>query len=108
MGAIPSGFQGKKAKNCGKKWPGQGAQTLPSSATEKLSMEMGVVTMFLRYRDLAAKKGITFSRPHIWRLTRAGRFPRAVNLGENSIAWVEEEIDDYISLLIKKRDNPDF
>jgi prophage regulatory protein len=33
----------------------------------------------------------------IWRLERAGRFPKRVQLGANSIGWIEREIDDWIA-----------
>jgi hypothetical protein len=32
------------------------------------------------HEDLRAK-GITFSKPHLWRLIRAGKFPRQVKIG---------------------------
>ncbi len=42
--------------------------------------------MFLRYPELKGK-GIPFSRMHIDRLEKAGKFPRRVTgLGENTIA----------------------
>jgi len=46
---------------------------------------------FLRFPDLAAF-GITFSRMHIDRLEKAGRFPRRVHLGGNTVAWLESEV----------------
>jgi prophage regulatory protein len=39
-----------------------------------------------------AKKGINFSDTHIWRLIRAGDFPKPVKIG-NRNHWVETEID---------------
>ena len=35
------------------------------------------------------------SRVTIWRWIRDGRFPQPVKLGENSIAWFEDEVDDH-------------
>ena len=52
---------------------------------------------FLRFKDLRAVKGIPFSRMHVWRLEREGRFPRNVKIGVNTVAWVEAEIDAWMS-----------
>jgi len=41
-------------------------------------------------------KGIKFSDAHIWRLIRAGDFPKLVKIG-NRNHWVEDEIDKYIA-----------
>jgi prophage regulatory protein len=51
---------------------------------------------FLRFPDLKTK-GITFTRVHLARLERADKFPKRVALGENSVAWLESEIDTYIA-----------
>ena len=50
---------------------------------------------FVRYEQLRQVKGIPFSRVHINRLEKAGRFPRRVRLGPNTIAWREDELDDW-------------
>lgn len=50
------------------------------------------------------EKGIKFSRQHLHRLIRAGKFPRPAKLGENTNAWPEREIDQYIEARIKERD----
>jgi prophage regulatory protein len=49
----------------------------------------------LSYEDLEAK-GIRYSRVHIWRLVRAGKFPPPFKWSEGDGVrnqWVEEEID---------------
>jgi prophage regulatory protein len=49
--------------------------------------------IFLRLPELARSPySIPFSRMHIWRLVRDGKFPAPVRLGENTIAWDEAEI----------------
>ena len=53
--------------------------------------------------DGLAQKGIKFSDTHIWRLIRAGDFPKPVKIG-NRNHWVEVEIDQYISDKLKQRD----
>ena len=57
----------------------------------------------LSYDELKSLKGIPFSRTHLWRLERDGKFPKRVPLGDNSIAWVEEEIDGYIAERMARR-----
>lgn len=50
-------------------------------------------------------KGIDFSKMHIWRLTKAGKFPRPIAVGSNRRAWIESEIDDWIKQRIAERDS---
>ena len=50
-----------------------------------------------------ADKGIKFSDTHIWRLVRAGDFPKPVKIG-NRNHWVETEIDQYIEAKLAERD----
>lgn len=51
----------------------------------------------LRYPALKREKGIDYSREHIRRLERAGRFPKRIQLGDNSVAWIEAEIDAWLA-----------
>jgi len=51
----------------------------------------------LCYPDLREKKGIVWSAPHVYRMIRAGKFPRPVKLGESTSAWLEDEIDRWIA-----------
>jgi prophage regulatory protein len=55
------------------------------------------------YEELGAK-GIRLSRVQLWRLERAGKFPRRVPTSPGRHAWVEEEIDQHIEALIAARD----
>jgi prophage regulatory protein len=48
-------------------------------------------------------KGIKFSRQHLHRLIIAGKFPAPVKIGENTNAWPETEIDQYLKACIDKR-----
>jgi prophage regulatory protein len=50
----------------------------------------------LSYDELRRQKGIPYSKVHLWRLERAGKFPRRVQLGENRHGWLESEIDDWL------------
>jgi prophage regulatory protein len=53
--------------------------------------------------DGLAERGIKFSDTHIWRLIRAGDFPKPVKIG-NRNHWAEEEIDQYIADKVAQRD----
>ncbi|MCK8104740.1 helix-turn-helix transcriptional regulator [Pseudoalteromonas sp. 2CM36K] len=44
------------------------------------------------------------SRSTVYRLMSAGGFPMKVELGGNSVAWVESEVEEWISKKIGKRD----
>ena len=58
---------------------------------------------FIRFSQLK-EKGITFTRQHVGRLQKAGKFPRAVPLGENTKPFIEEEIDEYLASRVAERD----
>ena len=57
---------------------------------------------FLRQRQVIERVG--YSPMHIWRLEKAGKFPRRVKLGPNSVGWVSTEIDAWIEARIAERD----
>ena len=50
------------------------------------------------------ERGIPWSRVHIARLEAARKFPLHINLGENSVAWFEDEIDDFLEAKAAARD----
>jgi prophage regulatory protein len=49
-------------------------------------------------------KGISYSKPHLWRLERGGKFPKRVPIGAGRYAYVETEIDDWIEARVRQRD----
>ena len=51
----------------------------------------------LTFPQLKSEKGIPWSRQHIGRLARAGRFPKGRKLGPNTKVWDEPEIDTYLA-----------
>jgi prophage regulatory protein len=62
-----------------------------------------------RYRLLSRsdlrERGIRFSKMHLWRLCRGGKFPRPVKIGGgNRNTWIESEIDAYLDAAIASRD----
>lgn len=60
----------------------------------------------MRMLDLSdlREKGIKFSRQHIHRLVKANKFPAPVKIGDNRNAWVETEIEAYLTARVAKRD----
>jgi prophage regulatory protein len=49
----------------------------------------------LRKPAVLAKTGLSY--PTIYRHIQAGTFPQQVELGPNSVGWIEEEIDAWIA-----------
>jgi prophage regulatory protein len=49
---------------------------------------------------------IPFTRQHIGRLERAGKFPKRIQVGENRVAWLESEVEDWIAARVAERDRP--
>ncbi len=50
----------------------------------------------LNFRDLRPEKRIYYSRDHVRRMVREGRFPRPIALSPHRIAWKESDIDDWL------------
>jgi len=45
----------------------------------------------------------TYSRAHLDRLEADGRFPVRVRLGQARVAWVEEEVNEWIAARVAER-----
>jgi prophage regulatory protein len=45
--------------------------------------------MRLLDRDGLKAKGIKYSKAHLWRLVKVGKFPAPIKIGEARSAWVE-------------------
>ena len=56
----------------------------------------------LLYADLA-QKGIKYSKTQLWRLEKAGAFPKRVRLSAARHGWVESEINAWIIGRIEAR-----
>ncbi len=65
---------------------------------------MATAPILLPFKSLA-DKGIPFTRTHVWRLIKAGKFPAAVKVGERRLAWVENEVDAYLAERIAQHRN---
>ena len=57
---------------------------------------------FLRLTEILRR--VPYSEAHIWRLEQAGKFPRRVRIGANGIAWVESEVNNWVSSKLQERD----
>ncbi len=59
---------------------------------------------FLRKNEAADRVG--FSQSHVMRLVREGDFPQPVPLGKNSVAFVEDEVEDWMRARVEERELP--
>lgn len=50
--------------------------------------------MFIRLNKVIEMTGL--SRPTVYRLIQQGKFPKQVKLGERSVAWVLEEVEQWM------------
>lgn len=57
---------------------------------------------YVRYADLKAR-GIPWSRMHVDRLEKAGKFPKRIRLGDNTVAWLECEIEAWLATKVAER-----
>jgi len=53
----------------------------------------------------AVMKVTCLARPTIYKYISKGSFPKPVSLGGRAVAWVAEEIDEWIESRIVERDN---
>ncbi len=56
----------------------------------------------LRRKQILEQFGI--SNATLWTWTAAGRFPRPIDLGPNTRAWLEDEIDAVLRERMRERD----
>lgn len=56
------------------------------------------------YDDKECEEKTKYGRVQRWRLEKSGSFPKRIKLGERRIAWVAEEIDEWITQRIAERD----
>jgi prophage regulatory protein len=57
----------------------------------------------VRYPQLATDFSIPYTRVHLARLERAGRFPIRIRLSENVIAWKRDEVESWLQARIQAR-----
>lgn len=55
----------------------------------------------IRKPELFARVGL--SDATIWRMEKAGKFPRRVRLGGNSVGWIDDEIEGWFADRLNNR-----
>jgi prophage regulatory protein len=56
-------------------------------------------------KELKSIYGVPYCAAHIARLEVAGQFPKRVQLGACRVAWVAEEVEQWIEVRIARRDH---
>ncbi|MGF7178403.1 helix-turn-helix transcriptional regulator [Azospirillum doebereinerae] len=56
---------------------------------------MSVPNRILRFKEVQSRIG-GYSRMHVDRLEKAGKFPSRVQIGSNSVGWMEDDIAAWI------------
>ena len=51
----------------------------------------------ITFAQLKPEKGIPYCRVHLMRKVEAGEFPPPVDLSDRRIAWIESEVDEWVS-----------
>jgi prophage regulatory protein len=64
---------------------------------------MQQVRKLVSKKELKSVLGIPYSFAHIARLEAAGKFPRRVKLGACRVAWVLDEVSDWVDERITQR-----
>jgi len=59
----------------------------------------------LSYPELREKKGLVWSRAHVYRQIQAGKFPKPVKLGPGTTVWLESEVDAWLARFVNERDS---
>jgi prophage regulatory protein len=59
-------------------------------------------SLLIRRRPLLQLLGVSHTTLYNW--IAAGTFPRPINIGENSVAWLTEEVAEFIERRRQKRD----
>ena len=58
----------------------------------------------ISWRELSEM--IPFTRQHILRLEKAGRFPRRLQIGARRVGWLATEVEDWLAAKINDRERP--
>src|SRR5690349_2732722 len=77
---------------------GDGQVTVSASDSPSASQREDRLAMrplkLLRFRDVRERTGL--SRSTVWRLERRGAFPKHIRVSANIVAWLEEDIVEWI------------
>jgi prophage regulatory protein len=58
----------------------------------------------ITFKELGPKKGVRYTRDHLRVKIKNGEFPQPIQLSDSRIAWIESEIDDWITQRAELRD----
>lgn len=75
---------------------------LPSTSPDQSTRPLAPITSLITMSELLAI--VPFTRQHILRLEKRGRFPRRLRIGENRVVWLRYEIEDWINARAAERD----
>lgn len=64
---------------------------------------MRLANRFVSKKELKSLYGIPYCFAHIARLEAAGQFPKRSRLGACRVAWVAEEVEDWIEERVANR-----
>jgi prophage regulatory protein len=59
-------------------------------------------TKIISQKELAIR--VPYSPVQIWRLEKAGKFPRRLKLGPNRVGWVEDEVEAWLRQRMEDRE----
>ena len=65
---------------------------------------MQTVRKLVSKKELKSVLGIPYSFQHIARLEAAGKFPRRIKLGQCRVAWIMDEVLEWIEERIAQRE----
>ena len=74
--------------------------------SQNISIQKGPASRLLTYSQLEPLKGISYSRQHLYRMEKAGKFPHRFQLSPGERArkfWWEREIDEWLKSKAKTR-----
>ena len=57
----------------------------------------------IRMKEVRHLTGL--SRPSVYRLMKDGTFPNSIDLGERSVAWVDDEVHEWVDQKIHNARN---
>lgn len=60
------------------------------------------VKRLIRLKEVVDRTSL--SKTSIYELMKSGEFPKQVHLGSQSVAWVEDEVDQFINAVISRRE----
>ncbi|MEY2169559.1 MULTISPECIES: helix-turn-helix transcriptional regulator [unclassified Rhodanobacter] len=57
----------------------------------------------IAFAELKPERGISFSRVHLRRLWKAGKFPMPVQCSDRRIGWLASELDQWLANRVASR-----